>query len=125
MGHRHEIGEILLQVFVGQINSDQTEGKGSMKDHAMFDNKNDAYISIRGEGVMGVGDGNVVQRTFVKCGVSYVRCNSVIEMNKTIYDGSNYGRKPGENGWVPEHDPRKDDPDYQRYVELKKKFEGS
>ncbi len=124
MVHRHELGEVLLQVFVGQINSDQTEGKGRMKDHSMYDNKNDAYRSIRGEGVMGVGDGDIVQRTFTKCGSKAIQCAGIVEFNKKIYNGSNYSRKPGENGWSPEHDPRKDDPEYQTYLKLKERFEG-
>lgn len=122
MGHRHEVGEILFQVFVAQVNSDQTEGRGGMRDKDHFDNENDAYLAVKGQGVMGVGDGNVVLRSFVACG-GPSRCAHISVYNKQIYNGSNYGRKPGENGWIPEFDKRKEDPDYQQYLALKKKFE--
>lgn len=51
-------------VYVTQQNSDLTEGKGGMRDVSYWDNEGDAVQDAQGRGVMGVGTGDVVMRSY-------------------------------------------------------------
>lgn len=44
-------------VWLAQVNTDSTEGRGPMKTIAAFDEERDAAIATHGMGVMGVGNG--------------------------------------------------------------------
>ena len=46
-------------VFLAQRNSDMTEGRGPMVTIAAFTTEKDATLAAKGQGVMGVGDGEV------------------------------------------------------------------
>jgi hypothetical protein len=123
MAHRHEIGPVLLEVYVALVNSDLTEGRGSVRDKGIWLDPKDAYEDAKGMGVMGMGDGDIALRTFMQCGVKgFVPCGHIIVENRTIYNGNH---KKSETGWVPDYDPRKNDPEYQQYLALKKKFESA
>lgn len=54
-----------FSVFESLVNSDLTEGRGPMKHVAYFTNRSDAERSVKGWGVMGVGDGEVKQTEVV------------------------------------------------------------
>lgn len=48
-------------IYRAERNQDQTEGRGPMVPIAYFFHKTDAQRAAKGHGVMGVGDGDVVQ----------------------------------------------------------------
>jgi hypothetical protein len=129
MAHRCTYGDILLEVFVGQINSDQTEGRGRMIDHSHYDNAQDAHKSIKNEGVMGVGDGDVVRRVFYTCDADNTgdKCSQILVTNDKIYSG--YAARGGspsggfdKDGWLPKFSPLANDPDYKTWLRLNEKF---
>lgn len=122
MTHRHEVGEAATPlVFVSRINSDQTEGRGTMRPIAFSLEQEFAYNRIKGQGVMGVGDGDVGTMQFFHCSV----CPELIKVEQTIYRGD----KPQRNlefapdGWRREYSPMLSDPEYKEYLRLKEKFE--
>ena len=49
-------------IYVAQKNSDMNEGRGPMINIAAFTHKADAMRAAKGQGVMGVGDGDVVEQ---------------------------------------------------------------
>lgn len=115
MAHRHEYGKDLLEVFVGLVNSDQTEGRGGMRDHSVWQTMEAAFEAIKGEGVMGYGNGDVQRRTYSVCGAD--NCKAILIFKEDIYKG--YGDK-----WLAtRYNPLLKDPDYKTYLRLKEKFE--
>lgn len=118
MTHRHEFKGItpVFSLFVAQINSDQTEGKGGMKDYKYFFDHVAAYNSIKGEGVMGHGDGDVALRQWKEC-----FCGEVFVYDEVVYRGTTYGRTTVD-GWRPDLSPLLSDPEYKEYMRLHKKF---
>jgi hypothetical protein len=50
-----------IPAYEALVNSDLTEGRGPMKHVAYFSNRPDAERSVKGMGVMGVGNGEVKQ----------------------------------------------------------------
>jgi hypothetical protein len=130
MAHRCTYGIRSFEVFVGKVNSDQTEGRGPMRDHSLWDNANDAYEAIRGQGVMGVGDGDVAHRVYYTCDADDTGevCHKVLVTEDTIYDGwaARGGNRKGfgPDGWRPDYSPLLNDPDYKTYLRLKERFEG-
>jgi hypothetical protein len=111
---RHTFGNLLLSTFVGQVNSDQTEGRGVMKDHSSWSTVEAAKEAITGEGVMGVGDGDVVMRDFYECGQD--DCKAIVVDGRKVYDG--WHKK-----WDTRFDPRNKDPQYKEYIRLRKIYE--
>lgn len=124
MMHRCEKGLALLETYVGRVNSDQTEGRGPYVDHSIWTTSEAAHNAIKGQGVMGVGDGDVYLRTFWACAKS---CGKILVTDVQIYDGysARGGRRKGfgPDGWRPDMSPLYNDPEYKQYIELKKKFE--
>lgn len=128
MKHQHELGEVLSTLFVAQHNSDQTEGKGHMVDNGAFLTVEDAYERTKGAAVMGCGDGNIVKRVYYRC----TTCPEIYRVDTTIYNGDNYFKKniagSGRyadimpDGWHKDYSPITNDPEYQEYLRLKKKF---
>lgn len=125
MTHRHVIGETLASYFVAQHCSDQTEGRGGNIDVGVFENHLDAYKRIRGEGVQGIGDGDVIQRTFSRC----EECVEILITNEKVYSGvhgASWWTRPNNfatDGWRKDLSPLMTDPDYPKYLELKARFE--
>ena len=109
-------------VFVARRNKDSTEGRGPMIDISTHRTPQEAYEAARGQGVMGVGDGEVQERNLA------VFSDGLWETSeRTIYG---YRRDPvtGQwgSGWIEEYeemDPRLQDPDWATYQELKRRFE--
>src|SRR5579871_5064136 len=50
-----------IPAYEALVNSDLTEGRGPMRHVAYFSNRHDAERSVKGMGVMGVGNGEVKQ----------------------------------------------------------------
>jgi hypothetical protein len=100
-----------------------------MIDEGVFDNHKDAYNKIKGHAVMGCGDGDVVKRTYYRC----EDCPEILRIDEQIFIGDNYTRnnvlgRPGTyqdfmpDGWHKNYSPMTQDPEYQEYLRLKKKF---
>ena len=131
MTHRHKYGELITTFFVATRNSDQTEGRGHQVEIDSFDNYKDAYLSAKGEGVMGVGDGDVLMRTYHRC----EDCPALIKTDKTIYYGGPYTQKNTlgkgtyadymPDGWHRDYSAMAQDPEYADYLRLKNKFENN
>lgn len=131
MAHRHVIGEQITQFFVAQRNSDQTEGRGANIDVGTFENPTDAYSRIKGEAVQGCGDGDVVRRTYYRCS----ECPELVKVDERIYVGDNYSKNNMlgkgtykdymKDGWRNDFSPVRQDPEFDEYIRLKKKFEGA
>lgn len=50
-------------IYQAQVNADSTEGRGPMITVGFFTNRFDAERAVKGQGVMGVGDGKVKEAT--------------------------------------------------------------
>lgn len=133
MGHRCTYGEELFKVYVGKVNSDQTEGRGGMRDHSVWATPEAAYAAIKGEGVMGVGDGDVHVRGYWTCDADDTgeKCDAILVRDFKIYDGyaaRNKGRPVvgttdyGTDGWRPDYSPLMKDPEYKEFLRLRRKF---
>jgi len=121
MGHRHEYGTVLFTVFEAWV----PNGAGTMKCVGQWSATKDAYISARSDPdkYSVPADGEIREIIYTSCGVTHIQCNYVCVLKQRVYNGNQSYWKPGENGWSLKHDPRKDDPEYQQYLALKKKFE--
>ena len=129
MNHKHIKGELITEFYVGMVNRDQTEGRGPMVDKRAFSDPDSAYKSIKGQGVMGCGDGDVSHRTYYRC----VDCPGLIVEAQTIYMGSSYTQKNTlgkghykdfmPDGWHRDYSAFAQDPEYSEYLRLKEKFE--
>ena len=127
MVHRHiTTGEIVSQFFVSRVNRDLTEGRGPMVDNGIFTSHMDAYQASKGQGVQGVGDGDVVIRTFRRCEDG---CPAILEFNDSIYHGSGWSKKQAgklgyeqfaPDGWRVDYSPMTNDPDYKEFLRLRK-----
>ena len=71
-----------LYVFEGSYNSDQMEGRGAQISTGPFTTPEQAYLSIRGKGGMGVKDGSVYRVT-----VQTIYTSQDAEERVQIYDG--------------------------------------
>lgn len=112
-----------MPIYEATQNSDLTEGKGGMVTIAFFDNLEEAVNCVKGRGVMGVGDGEVFE---------IVIHSKVPDLNKYGRETKNkiYGyRKDLTGKWGygyvdnREQEKIRNDPDYQTYLQLKRKFE--
>lgn len=126
--HRCMYGDVLLEVFVGKVNSDQTEGRGSMRDFSFHTNAKDALESVMGQGVMGVGNGDVYRRVFYSCNTDKGdSCTKILTTEEQIYNDwartRNGSRDFGPDGWKAQFSPLLNDPEYKDYLRLKEKFE--
>jgi len=131
MTHKHEQGELLSEFFVAKINSDQTEGRGHMIDYGVFTDRLSAFDKVKGEAVMGVGDGDIYIRTYHRC--RYATCPEIVQTDTQIYEGSAWGKKNlcGEgkysdfmpDGWRADYSPMKQDPQFIEYLRLKEIYE--
>ena len=130
MAHVHIYGEELTHFFVAQHNSDQTEGRGGIVDAGAFEDVQDAYKRIEGQGVMGVGDGDIVLRMYYRCDA----CPELVKVDEPIYQGASYTQRnllgrPGryqdfmQDGWRKDYSPVAADPEFEEYLRLKRKFE--
>lgn len=128
MGHKHEHDASIVDFFVAQHNSDQTEGRGRMIDAGAYLDLNDAIRKVKGQAVMGCGDGDIVHRTYYTC----KSCPEVVREDKTIYHGDDYFKKniagTGRyadimpDGWHIDYSEVAQDPEYKEYVRLREKF---
>lgn len=126
--HEHDLGELISQFFVAQRNKDQTEGRGGMIDVATYQDHKEAYNRIKGEGVMGCGDGDVVSRAYYRCET----CPEIVKVDERIYIGDEYTKKNilGKggysdympDGWHAEYSEMANDPEYMEYLRLRRKF---
>jgi hypothetical protein len=128
MGHRCTHGEEILRVYVGMVNADSTEGKGPMREHSFWTTPDSALKAIKGQGVMGVGDGDITMHTYFKCDAAEPgeTCDHILIAKVQVYDG--YAARGGNmkgfcpDGWRPDLSPLNNDPEYKDYLRLKKKF---
>lgn len=112
-----------MKVYEAQENSDLTEGRGRMVTFAIFTNLEEAVKAVKGHGVQGVGDGEVVETDV------YERAEDMAE-NGRLYASRRrvYGyRKRPDGKWDYGYADFRDlhnDPEYSEYMRLKQKFEG-
>lgn len=103
--------------FEAQRNSDQTEGKGHSVVIAAYDNEPDAVQRVKGEGVMGVGDGDVVAVI-----VTYHSDHRVVVKREKTYGYRKDWQGHWNYGYLDNRDAPINDPDYHEYLRLKRKF---
>jgi hypothetical protein len=106
-----------IKIYAAKINSDQTEGRGPMMVKSYHQTTEGAYDAVKGQGVMGVGDGEIDEIIVPELGTSSCR---------NIYGYHRNWRGKWVHGWVDEDSlpPQEEAADYQKYLELKTKFEG-
>lgn len=119
----------MKMIYLATRNSDQTEGRGRTEVFAAFTRLEDAILAVKGQGVMGQGDGEVYA-IFDKPRV-FESYDAWVEAKKptpgwSISDASVvYGyHRDWQGNWkhgLVESAPL-DDPDYLKYLELKQKF---
>ena len=107
--------------FVVKVNSDSTEGRGRMIDSSIHKTAQEAYAACKYKGVMGVGDGEIWERTLV------LYTDGLWEISERRIYGYLPGKSENYNDgqWIDEYDeldPRMKDPDYVKYLELKRKY---
>jgi hypothetical protein len=130
--HNHVHGEELAVYFVGQYNSDQTEGRGHTVETDAYEDVQDALKSVKGYGGMGTGDGDIVKRTYYRC----TECPAIVKEDEPIYFGSLYMKKNmlgrygsysdfNPDGWRKDYSSMETDPEWSEYLRLKEKFERS
>lgn len=122
-----------MKVYAATHNSDQTEGRGHTVVRAYFTNYDEAVKAVKGQGVMGYGDGEVyyvellpqVYDTFEEYKANLPKkANKEMGFNK---DTLVYGYHQNWQGkWVhgPVEDAPVNDPDFKEYMRLKAKFGG-
>lgn len=117
-------------------NSDLTEGKGHNVTIACFDNEQASVEAVRGRGVMGVGDGTVYR---VPIFSSYDEVKEILTQREaangrradfaTLNEELVWGYRKGWDGkwgygWADNRDAPVNDPDYETFLRLQKKFAG-
>lgn len=129
MTHKHELGELLSEFFVAQRNKDQTEGRGPMVDMGTFLNPTDAHDAAKGQAVMGCGDGDIIKRSYYRCET----CPEIVKIDEHVYYGDDYMKKHTlgglgryadfmSDGWSKDYSPLSNDPEYNEFLRLKRKF---
>lgn len=98
-------------------NSDQTEGRGHMVVIGRFSTEEAALEAARGQGVMGVGDGEVAKVNYNVFDDGVVHC--IVE--KVYGYRQDWNGKWG-YGFVDNRDAPTNDPEFQEYLRLKAKF---
>lgn len=111
-------------VYEARRNADQNEGRGPMVTFALFDNEKQAVRAVKGQGVMGVGDGEVLMTT-VYSTVQEMVANEKMSFSELVYG---YRKDPfGKWGYGyadnREFAALEKDPEYQQYLKLKAKFD--
>jgi hypothetical protein len=102
-------------IYLAQENYDLTEGKGGWKTLGYFTDPEKAVERVKGRGVMGVGDGQVV---VVKLDTGNARQETFYGYRQNAAGKWGYGYVDGRD------DPVLQDPELPEYLRLKKKFEG-
>lgn len=105
--------------YIASQNADSTEGRGANVPIGFFTNVEDAVKAVKGRGVMGVGDGDVY---YAVLDAPYV---NMFTRSRLVYNGGL--RVGGEvtGGYTKMFSEATGiDPEYFKYLELKKKFEG-
>jgi|SRR6478736_1292680 len=121
MTHRHIYGELITEFYVSVVNSDLTEGRGHNVDKGIFEKPMDAHKDALRADVQGT-DGDVYYRTYHRC----IECPQLIKTDLRIFAGSKWGRDENflADGWRQDYSPLANDPEYEQYLRLKKKFKG-
>lgn len=103
-------------VYLATRNSDQTEGRGHPLVIGIYTSEDDAVAAVQGQGVMGVGPGDVYS------------CHLNTQV-KYLFSGDNrvYGYREDwagrwGYGYVDNRDAPSNDPEYEEYLRLKEKF---
>lgn len=107
--------------YVTTENSDLTEGRGPMRDVSAWKTEQEAYKDALGRGVMGVGDGEVVEVSLLE---------KTDEPGLEIKRRRVYGYDEDWDGmwryhWLDQRDRPTDGEEYKEYLRLKEKFENS
>lgn len=111
----------MYTVYECQRNSDQTEGRGRMVTFAVAGDESTALDNVRGQGVMGYGDGEIVKVVYASGPDEFVNGNPVISTERIYgYHRNIFG--DWHHGWTDDRD-LVEDPEWQTYVRLRKKFE--
>lgn len=130
-----------MPVYAATHNRDMTEGRGPMVIFAYFDNEAAALEAVRGQGVMGVGDGEVYlvepPKTYSSFQQYKAECKnrpkpgSSSMVNLGVVSGDNfklvYGYRKGWDGkwgygWTDNRDAPTSDPEYKEFLRLSAKF---
>lgn len=112
-----------MKVYEAQENSDSTEGRGPMRTIAIFTNLEEAVKAVKGRGVMGVGDGEVLETDVYENAEDMAENGRLYASRKRVYG---YRTRPDgkrDYGYLDFRDLNSD-PEYVEYMRLKKKFEG-
>lgn len=112
-----------MKVYEAQENSDQTEGRGPMRTIAIFTTLEQAVKAVKGRGVMGVGDGEVLETDVYERAEDIAENGRLYASRRRVYG---YRKRPdgkSDYGYLDFRDLTAD-PEYAKYLELKKKFEG-
>lgn len=126
--HTHYNGALLAEIYVAQQNSDAVQWRGGMVDVEAFENCHDARDRVLNCGPEGIGDGDVIKRTYYWCET----CPDIVKVEERIYIGdleskkSRLGLPPFENflpnGWRDDYTDIQNDPEYSEYMRLRDKF---
>lgn len=115
--------ERMLTVYVATENSDLTEGKGMMVPIGYFLNVDDAVAAVQGRGVMGTGHGEVFAATIFDSFDEWAASEKPRPYPRKKIWGYRKDWKGAWNyGWVDNRDAPINDPDYETYIKLKRKF---
>lgn len=112
-----------MKVYEAQENTDLTEGRGPMRTFAIFTNLEEAVKAVKGRGVMGYGDGEVVETDVYESTEEIAENNRLYSARRRVYG---YRQRP-DGKWDYGYSDFRDlhsDPEYSEYMRLKKKFEG-
>lgn len=117
-----------MEIYIATENADRTEGRGPMKEIGYYTNEEAAIAAVRGRGVMGAGDGEVIK----------VQVHDEFQVDPhhprrglaQFYPIRIWGYRQGWDGkwgygYIDNRDAPVNDPEYQTYVRLKKKFGGA
>lgn len=124
-----------MTLYLATQNSDLTEGKGGMVGIGLFDNEAAAVDAVKGRGVMGVGDGEVFKITdpkkvfhtkdeWVKAGMPKPGISPQYATSKKVYGYRKDWKGNWGYGWVDNRDAPTNDPEYNEYQRLQRKFGG-
>lgn len=116
-----------MEIYIAKENSDLTEGRGPMRVVGYYTNENAAVAAVKGRGVMGVGDGEVVSVEVLD--TYLVDADHPHRDHTQFYEIRVYGYRKNWNGkwdygYVDLRDAPKNDPEYATYIRLQAKFGG-
>lgn len=99
------------KLYIATENSDLTEGRGHTVVTGIYTDPDVAVKAVRGRNVMGVGDGDVYEVELVNG-----------SWNGELYENKYYGYRQINGHWGYGYTSEGDDPEFDEYLRLKRKF---